>query len=130
MRALATAALDLVFPAVCPICAARLGPGRRDPVCGACWDGFERLTPPFCTACGVPQPSGPALCAACTATPPPFDYARAAAAYGGHVREAVHALKFGGRRSLARPLGDLILEQCAQALIVPDALVPVPLARR
>jgi ComF family protein len=69
-----------------------------------------------------------AACAACRAAPPPFDYARAAAPYGGAVREAVHALKFGGRRSLARPLADLLGEQCG-ALDAVDALVPVPLAR-
>ena len=130
MRALATAALDLLFPAVCPLCAARLGSGRRDPVCGACWRSFARLTPPLCAACGVPVSSEAiARCAACRDIAMPFDYVRAAASYGGAVRDAVHALKFGGRRSLARPLGDLIVEQCADVLAAPDALVPVPLAR-
>jgi ComF family protein len=39
-------------------------------------------------------------------------------------------LKFGGRRSLARPLGDLVAEQWeATGADRPDALVPVPLAR-
>ena len=130
MRALATAALDLFFPAVCPLCSARLGPGRRDPVCRTCWASFVRLAPPFCSACGVPVPSEAlARCDACRDAAPPFDYARAAASYGGTVRDAVHALKFGGRRSLARPLGDLIIERCAGALAAPDAFVPVPLAR-
>ena len=131
MRALVTAALDLVFPAVCPLCATRLGPGRRDPLCAACWASFERLTPPFCDCCGVPMPSATRpRCAACAEMPPPFDYAHAAAAYGDSVREAVHALKFGGRRSLAGPLGDLVVDHCAARADRPDVLVPVPLARR
>jgi ComF family protein len=130
VRALAVAALDLLFPAVCALCEARLGAGRRDPVCGGCWGSFTRLAPPWCLRCGVPSPASAEPCAACREPPPPFDYARAAAAYGGAVREAVHALKFRGRRTLARPLGDLIREQCAEALAErPDALVPVPLAR-
>jgi ComF family protein len=130
MRALAVAALDLLFPAVCPLCEARLGPGRRDPVCGACWSSFTRLAPPWCARCGAPSVAALDACPMCPEPPPAFDYARAAAAYGGSVREAVHALKFGGRRSLARPLGDLIGEQCAGALTERlDALVPVPLAR-
>jgi ComF family protein len=129
MRSLALAALDLVFPAVCPLCAARLGAGRRDPVCGDCWAAFERLTPPLCEVCGVPR-SSDTVCPACRESPPAFDYARAAASYGGPVREAVHGLKFGGRRSLARPLADLIAEQCAAVLAGrPDALIPVALAR-
>jgi len=61
--------------------------------------------------------------------------ARAAASYGGTVRDAVHALKFGGRRSLARPLGDLSREHRAGSLHAPvgpgpDSLLPVPLCRR
>jgi ComF family protein len=129
MRALATAALDLLFPAVCPLCAARLGVGRRDPLCGPCWASFSLVAPPLCATCGVPVPTDAIVrCADCRAETPPFDYARAAASYGGAVREAVHALKFGGRRSLARPLGDLIVAHCAPS-IAPEAFVPVPLAR-
>jgi ComF family protein len=69
-------------------------------------------------------------CATCRATPPGYDYARAAALYEGGLRDALHAFKFGGRRALAGPLGDLAAEQCVGSL--PDgidALVPVPLAR-
>jgi ComF family protein len=125
-----TAALDLLFPAVCPLCEARLGTGRRDPLCGVCWASFTRLAPPWCLRCGVPTPSPAAACPPCVDAPPPFDYARAAAPYGGGVREAVLALKFGGRRSLARPLGDLVREQCEAGLPErPQVLVPVPLAR-
>jgi ComF family protein len=132
LGALALAALDLLFPAVCPLCDARLGAGRRDPVCGACWARFDRVTPPVCPVCGRPAPSeaAAARCAGCREAPPPFDYARTSASYGGAVRDAIHGLKFGGRRTLARPLGDLVAEQCAPALAErPDALVPVPLAR-
>ncbi len=132
MRALALAALDLLFPAVCPLCSARLGSGRRDPVCGACWASFERLTPPLCAVCGLPTaaPEATTPCATCRHTVPAFDYARAAASYGGAVRDAIHALKFGGRRSLARPLGDLVRNECGPALAdAPDALVSVPLGR-
>jgi ComF family protein len=46
------------------------------------------------------------------------------------VREALHAFKFEGRRALAGPLADLLVEQCAGGLPGPvDALVPVPLGR-
>jgi ComF family protein len=50
--------------------------------------------------------------------------------YAGTLREALHTLKFGGRRALARPLAELVVGQCAGA-IASDvaALVPVPLAR-
>jgi ComF family protein len=131
MRAWALAALDLVFPALCPVCDAMLGEGRHDPLCGACWSAIPRLGPPCCRRCGVPLASALVPeCGGCLADPPAWDWARAAADYGGVVREAIHALKFGGRRSLARPLADVILTQCADALAAGvSGLVPVPLAR-
>ena len=136
-RAWATAALDLVFPALCPVCDATLGPGRRDPLCGACWSAIRRLTPPCCAACGLPLPAfepaaapGPARCGACATKTPVWDWARAAAEYEGVTRDAIHALKFHGRRGLARPLAALLVETCRDALAGDvAALVPVPLGR-
>jgi ComF family protein len=58
VRGWAVAALDLVFPARCPVCEATLGAGRRDPLCGACWDGIVRIDPPFCAHCGLPMYMG------------------------------------------------------------------------
>lgn len=54
MRAWALAALDLLYPALCPACGLVLGAGRRDPLCGACWDGITRIAPPYCERCGLP----------------------------------------------------------------------------
>jgi len=136
VNAWATAALDLLYPALCPVCDRALDTGRRDPLCRECFAAVERIEPPFCARCGMPWPSfqrgappRPALCHACLAAPPPFDYARAAGAYAGALRDALHALKFGRARAVARPLSALMLEQCG-ALLGPhvDALVPVPLA--
>jgi ComF family protein len=137
---LAIAALDLVFPALCPVCGNELGPRRRDPLCGPCWDAIDRIAPPVCDRCGAPMPSAgfaratlpppPAVCSTCAADGPAYDYARSAAVYGGVTREALHRLKFGGRRALARPLADLTVEQCGATLRDGiAAVVPVPLAR-
>ena len=54
MREWAVAALDLVFPALCPICATPLALGRRDPLCGGCWTAIERVVSPVCDICGLP----------------------------------------------------------------------------
>ena len=137
MRAWALAALDLVFPALCPVCEATLAAGRRDPLCGACWRAIRRLGPPACERCGLPLPTfepapGPAgLCGGCLGERPAWDWARAAAEYEGVARDALHAFKFHGKRALARPLGALLLEEWGPWLAAAgiDALVPVPLAR-
>lgn len=146
------AALDLLYPARCPVCEATLGQGRRDPLCGACWQAIPRLSGTACDVCGLPwlaalaagrradvaeggDGAGPATgpvsrtCPVCVADRPPFDYARAAAVYTGTLREALHAFKFGGTRALARPLAALIVEECVPRIPSGlDALVPVPLA--
>ncbi len=142
-RVWVTALLDLVFPPFCPVCQRRLGEGRRDPLCGSCWDALERIAPPYCRVCGLPfshlspaeaspAPGGGHLCGRCRRRPPPFAYARSAARYGEVVREAVHAFKFGGRRALAAPLGDLLAEMDMASLPIeaPDLLAPVPLHPR
>jgi ComF family protein len=155
VTAWAVAALDLVFPARCPVCAATLGAGRRDPLCGACWDAIPRIAPPLCVRCGrlviwsgppavassqkemggpdmapqTPQRVDLTVCGACAVEPPAFDWARAAGLYAGPLRDAVQRLKFGRRPALARPLAALVLEQCAAAVPAGATLVPVPLAR-
>jgi ComF family protein len=138
-----TALLDLIFPPFCPVCERRLGEGRRDPLCAACWAALGRIAPPYCRLCGLPFrsfPAGPAgpvstaghTCGRCRHRPPPFTYARSAIRYEEVAREAVHALKFGGRRALARPLGDLLAEAAATGIpaAAPDLLTPVPLHPR
>jgi ComF family protein len=126
-----TAALDLVFPPLCPVCERLLGAGRRDPLCGVCWANLERIAPPWCRCCGVPLGID-GLCGACRSRRPRFAYARAALRYGDLAREAIHAFKFGGRRTLADPLGDLLAGLGLSALpgAAPDVLVPVPLHPR
>ena len=68
-------------------------------------------------------------CASCVASPPGFDWARAAGEYAPPLRDAVQQFKFGRRPALARPLAALVLEQCASAVPAGATLVPVPLAR-
>jgi len=78
---------------------------------------------------GEPRSGGGDSCGSCLVEPPAWDWARAAAPYAGLAREALHAFKFHGRRALAAPLGDLIVEGWGAALPRDlDAVVPVPLA--
>ena len=126
--------LDLVFPAVCPVCLDRSDEPAQRPFCGPCWRALPVGLGPGCPVCGEPFPGlGGALpCDACRRAPPPYAFARAVAEYRDGMREAIHALKFGGRPVLATPLGRLLAEVGARALPVPPAdwaegLVPVPL---
>jgi ComF family protein len=73
-----------------------------------------------------------AECRTCRLAPPPFERAVAYGPYQGRMKEAIHALKYDGLRSAARPLGQLLAEAIAR--LEPEApaemlVVPVPLHR-
>jgi ComF family protein len=53
--------------------------------------------------------------------------ARAVGEYDGTLREIVHALKYSGRRSVAKPLAELMRDRGREQLQRVDCIVPVPL---
>ncbi|MFA5120804.1 double zinc ribbon domain-containing protein [Zavarzinia sp.] len=124
----ATRLLDFLLPPVCLGCDAGVdAPGR---LCAACWPRVAFISAPLCVCCGLPfelpVPAG-TLCAACIAAPPRFDHARAAARYGGPIRDLLLRFKHGDRLDLAPALGRLLVQAGADCLDGADALVPVPL---
>jgi ComF family protein len=126
--------LDLVFPAVCPVCATRSDDPAHRPFCAPCWAALPIGVGLGCPVCGEPFPGlGGALpCDACRRTPPPYAFARAVARYQDGMREGIHALKYGGRAVVATPLGRLLAETGPGVLPAPprewaEGLVPVPL---
>lgn len=94
------------------------------------------ITPPFCDACGEPLPSwriisiGERHCPRCRRRPSAISRARAAGAYDGTLRTLLHAFKYQQRRSLARPLADMMRARGGDVLTGADVVVPVPLHRR
>lgn len=93
-------ALVFLFDPACVACQAPLTDRRAGPVCAPCWSAIHR--------------------------PPPTELVRAAGIYDGSLRKIVHALKYGGHASLARPLAALMREASGDWL--DDAtVVPVPL---
>ncbi|MFO0751933.1 MAG: ComF family protein [Thermodesulfovibrionales bacterium] len=120
--------LNLLFPSRCPVCGGHSDDSRSNPLCSACWEGIERYAGPACLRCGIPTASfHTTLCASCVQKPPPFSNTLFYGIYDGTLKEAVHLLKFGGIKRLARPLGLLL---AALPLPPVDAVVPVPLRKK
>jgi ComF family protein len=128
--------LDLLFPAICPVCETRSDDRHHRPFCAACWADLPLLTEPGCRVCGRQFAGlpGPLACDACRRQPPPFDRARAVAVYRDGMRAAIHALKYRGRTAVAAPLAALLVDRGGRLLDAADgpppgldALVPVPL---
>jgi ComF family protein len=108
----------------------------RGTVCGACWAAIVPFTPPLCGRCGEPLPSWrtisleTGICSRCRRAPSSIDSSAAIGAYDGRLRFIIHALKYGGHRSIAAPLGARMRSSGAAVLQGADAAVPVPLHRR
>ncbi|KUK82498.1 MAG: putative amidophosphoribosyltransferase [Pelotomaculum thermopropionicum] len=134
--------LNLIFPprTACPFCGG-MSPGGT--VCRRCLEFLEAYRrESCCRRCGrLPGRGGHAflsagndaagLCAECRKRDWPFVLARAAGPYEGILKDAVHRLKYAGKRSLAGPLAE-IMEPVLRAeprFAAVDLLVPVPLSR-
>jgi ComF family protein len=104
----ANALLKAAFAPDCAACGSPLELPLDGCVCRRCWTAIE-------PAPHVEWPPGPLTAAA------------AAGNYQGALRRIVHALKYDGRRSLARPISGLMREQGRHVLDGAHYVVPVPL---
>jgi ComF family protein len=113
LRAAADALLSVVLAPSCAACGELLEHPTRGAACLRCWRSIRPLTPTMYLSASVSRVAS-------------------AGAYEGALRAIVHAIKYEGRRSLARPLAALMRQRCGSVLEGADVLVPVPLhtARR
>lgn len=127
------AVLSVLIAPSCAACESLLEHPTQGPVCPLCWASILPLTPPLCEQCGDPLPTWRAIsvplarCPRCRRTPRVVDRARAVGAYHGALRAIVHAFKYEGRRSLARPLADLMRRRGIDVLAGASCVIPVPL---
>lgn len=114
------AAIDLLFPPRCALCARN---GAL--LCAVCVAALPAAAGARCPICWMPSPGG-ATCAHCLATPPAFASLRAACVLEGGARRLAHELKYEGMTALAQPMARLM------ARLAPpdaDAIIGVPLHR-
>lgn len=131
--------VTFVYPAACRECGNLIGIGQVPYICDDCWRKIETLEPPWCHRCGIPVRDEDGLvfdseiiCSECLANPPPFGKLRAAAFYEPTVREAIHALKYGRRRVLAKHLVQFMQQRlpCDLSGDDYDMLLPIPLHKK
>jgi len=127
------AVLAVVLAPSCAACDQLLERPTDGPVCAQCWRSILPLTPPLCDRCGDPLPTwrvglvDEIRCRRCRRMRRAIDRARAIGDYDGALRAILHALKYEGRRSLARPLAVMMRRRCADLLAGAACVVPVPL---
>ena len=121
-----------VFPARCPLCAARLPSPLRGPLCAQCLADLPRHPPTVCL-CGQPLfGTQTGRCGRCRRGLNPFERGASLGPYEGLLRAAIHELKFRGRRRVAAQLTRRLWAlPSTHALLEPEVvLVPVPLHPR
>ena len=140
--------VSAILAPACAVCEAVLDEPLSGCVCRICWTAIRPITPPVCDTCGHPlarpfqspvpgplpldgrqslTPNPQSLCALCGRHRSTVTRARAVGEYDGALRDIIHALKYCGRRSLARPLAVLMRARGAELLAEADCVVPVPL---
>jgi ComF family protein len=128
LTSLTNLALRILFVPTCAACEAELPEPLAGPVCGTCWTGVSRMTPPWCAICGDSVASElAAYCPRCRLELPEFSVARSAGRYEGSLRSIIHAYKYRNGRALAPRLAGLLREAGGSLLEDADAVVPVPL---
>jgi ComF family protein len=133
LRRATDSVLSVVLAPACAACDRLLDHPTGGPVCDACWRAIRFLTNPLCDRCGDPLRTWRAislplsLCPRCRRTSPRVDRARAIGEYDGALRAIISAIKYEGRRSLARPLAALMRARGADVLADVQCVIPVPL---
>jgi len=107
----ASRALDLALPPTCAGCHR-----EGSPLCRECrtWLRVRVANPPGAPI-GLPAD-----------IPAPLVQLEWCAPFTGVTRRALHALKYGGERRLAQPLGEIVAARWQRAGAGGEALVPVP----
>ncbi len=111
----------------CAVCDVVLDEPLSGCVCRRCWRAIRPITPPACDGCGEPLPRPVRRCGVCRRQDRFVRRARTIGEYDGTLRDIIHAFKYQGRRSLARPLAALMRARGAELLDEADCVVPVPL---
>ncbi len=119
----------ILLPPTCLLCGAAGADGRD--LCAGCAADLPRNLA-ACPVCTLPLTAGqPGPCDACRTRPPDYDRAFAPFRYRHPVDFLIRRLKFSGRLSHARLLGELFADALAErGGPWPDCILPVPLHPR
>ena len=132
VRKIYTGVFSLIFPDDCRICSEPLHEVSRIPVCRTCLQKPEPLAAEyFCIQCqSAFRSSFPldeqGLCGLCRRGVRGFDAAYSFGFYEDELRKLVHLFKYARIRTLAKPLGRLLVLALPREQVF-DVIVPMPL---
>jgi ComF family protein len=115
----------IFYPLTCFLCQAEGHQGLD--LCSACLADFEA---PInrCERCDIPLTSQhKTVCGKCLKDPPHFDRVRSLYSYQGLPRFLIQSLKFNGKLSCSKTMGELMARHLMDQADLPSAIVAVPL---
>src|SRR5438105_171759 len=123
------------YPNACQICGRTRATAQEGYVCAACWSGrgaIRFIMPPLCERCGLPFEGEITTlfeCSNCREMELHFEFARAAVAAQGLVRDVIHRYKYQYALWFEPFLADLLIRAAGPRLSRTDwdLIVPVPL---
>lgn len=128
---LGRAALDIFIPPTCPVTGELVS--EPNVLSGSGWSQINFITDPTCARCGLPfalDYGAGVICAACIASPRPFDRARSAIRFDDVSRPLINRFKHNDRIDLA-PLFAKWMVGVGRDLMGSDTIMtPVPLHHR
>lgn len=133
IRAMGDALIATLLAPCCACCRNPLERPTHGAVCAACWASILPAHDPLCETCGDALSSwrregeGDRRCSRCRRAHRIITRGRSIGPYEASLRDIIHALKYEGRRSLAKRLGALMVRAGAPVLDGADLAVPVPL---
>lgn len=131
LKSIQSRVFDHLLPPVCVLCGdpGQNGAGQPMDLCPACREALPRVDCQ-CARCALPlsATSMEALCGRCQTQPPAFERCLSAFNYQHPLDHLLQDLKFNGRLTNARLLGELMADWLASVVeVAPDHILPVPL---
>lgn len=121
---------DALYPeaVTCDVCGAELVADTRYTLCAACTAAMPFIRGHRCLNCGVPISDEADYCLRCQRTSALFRRNISPLCYSGEAMELVHALKFGGKRYIAKLLGAMMADEFIRSGEEGEVIVPVPMS--
>ena len=125
-------AKGLVYPdnLTCDLCGEELMVKSRYNLCSKCIEDLLIIDGNICLNCGVAIDNEAEYCDRCQHTQSVFKINRSPMIYDGKARDAIHALKFGGKKYLVKTIGAMMADTFLKYNMEGEIIVPVPMTEK
>lgn len=127
------AAIELIFPKVCPLCEKLKNVGEQEGVCSKCRKKIIYISEPFCNKCGKEiDDNEKELCYDCSKNKHYFDKSRALYSYNDDIKKSIYSFKYKNQKEFAKFYAKDIHKKFSNWIVNNriDIIVPIPLHKK